>query len=281
MKTSGKIQYLFFALASTVFTLFSCGQDDDITINTNTPFQFEDGFESVNNDLSDLFVADASRWTNIQLVHPSTADNTIELSTTTVSERDYSLKITAQPSDDILSKADIEKGGFSAPIGSTITIEANFYIDSTEDLQDLFLIDLECCSCWDPSVPDNQCPGIRLKMGSNNYLSIERGKILGTTISQTQVSFPLKEWVNVKWTTTLSPDESGVNTLVINGVEVISEPGKNMPNAEEFRREAEIQGISFDLQEPLVYERIQIGATANPTEHEIVMYIDDFSVRIE
>ncbi|MEO0728224.1 MAG: hypothetical protein AAFZ63_26995, partial [Bacteroidota bacterium] len=265
-----------------LLTIFSCGQDDDIdVVEPEVSYLFEDGFESVNNDLNDLFPLDGSRWTNIQLVDPDNGENTIELNTTTVNEQDYALKIIAKPSDDILSKADIEKGGFSAPVGANISIQAKFFIETSEDLQDLLLIDLEYCSCWDPTVPDNQCPGIRLMMKEENYLSIERGKILGSTIAQTEVAFPIGEWVDLEWQMKLSPDDSGENVLTINGQEVINALAKNMPNADEFRAEAAMNGISFELQEPLAYERIQIGATANPTPHEVVMYVDDFRVEIE
>jgi len=110
------------------------------------------------------------------------------------------VKIIAQPSDNVLSKVDIEKFGFHSPVGSTIKIAADFYINSNVNLTDLFLIDLECCSCWDSTVPENQCPGIRLKIGGDNeYLSIERGKIISRTISQSEVSFPIFEWVSIVW----------------------------------------------------------------------------------
>ena len=282
MNATSMLKNGLFLILGTVLAISSCGQDDDIDVaEPEVSYLFEDGFESANNDLNDLFPLDGSRWTNIQLVDPDNGENTIELNTTIVNEQDYALKITAKPSDDILSKADIEKGGFSAPVGSTITIQAKFFIETVVDLQDLLLIDLECCSCWDPTVPDNQCPGIRVMMKEDNYLSIERGKILGSTIVQTEVTFPTGEWVDLEWKMKLSPDEGGENILTINGQEVINALAKNMPNADEFRAEAEMNGISFELQEPLTYERIQIGATANPSSHEVVMYIDDFRVEIE
>ncbi len=282
MNTTSMLKNGLFLILGAILTISSCGQDDDIDVTEpRETYLFEDGFESENNDFNDLFPLDGSRWTNIQLVHPNNGMNAIELNTTIVNEQDYALKIIAKPSDDILSKADIEKGGFSAPVGSIITIQAKFFIETSEDLRDLLLIDLECCSCWDPTVPDNQCPGIRLLMKEDNYLSIERGKILGSTITQTEVAFPIGEWVDLEWKMKLSPDENGENILTINGQEVINALAKNMPNADEFRAEAAMNGISFELQEPLTYERVQIGATANPTPHEVVMYVDDFRVEIE
>lgn len=262
--------------------ILSCNSDDGPMINIELPFNFEDGFESANNDLDDLIQSDGSRWSNFQIVSPINGENVLELNSSTVNQGNHSLRIFSNASDDILSKVDIEKGGFFAPSGSTITIEADFFINSSESMEDLFLIDLECCSCWDPSVSDNQCPGIRLKMGGGkDFLSIERGKILGNTIAHSAFSFPISEWVNVVWKMKLSPDMTGENTLTINGEEVINAAGNNLPNKDEFKDEFEIHGIDFELQEPIGYERIQIGATANPTEHVFEMFIDDFKLLIE
>ena len=243
---------------------------------------FEDGFESENSDLTDLFPSDESRWTNIQIVNPENQINELLLESQIVLSGNNALKILSNKSGEILSKVDIEKGGFSIPVGSQLFIEANFFIATEEKIKNLFLIDLECCSCWDPGVPDNQCPGIRLIMGGeDDYLSIERGKILNPTIRQTKRPFPRNEWVNVRWEMTLSQGDDGANSLFINGEEVISEPGVNMPNGEVFRDEFARNGITFQLQEPLFYERVQVRATANASSTDVLMYLDDFKLRYQ
>ncbi|MEQ9297134.1 MAG: hypothetical protein RIF33_01155 [Cyclobacteriaceae bacterium] len=271
---------LLFPLVLTLL-LPGCSDDDTTSLPSGTAYQFENGFETVSNDLAELFPSDGSRWSNIQLVDPNGGENTIELVGDPVSEGSSSLRVVAKTSNEILSKADIEKGGFNAPEGSTVIIEANFYIASTVNIENLLLIDLECCSCWDPSVPDNQCPGIRLMMKSNDYLSIERGKILGTTLIQTVQSFPRNEWVNVKWELTLSTEDDGLNKLSINDTQVINIEGINMPNPILFREEFARNGINFKLQQPLFYERFQIGATANPTSSDIELFIDDVRLQIQ
>ena len=78
----------------------------------------------------------------------------------------------------------------------------------------------------------------------------------------------------------LAPDGEGLNRLTINGTQVIEESGKNMPNNAEFEQAFEIAGKEFQLQEPLGYERIQLGATANPTEFEVELFIDNFKLSI-
>lgn len=264
-----------------VLFLASCSKDNNITdgVKNEVDYLFEDGFETTGNDLMDLFPNDGSRWSNLQQVDPNGGENEIEIESTIVQEGNNSLRIYAEASNSILSKADIEKGGFSAPEGATVRISANFYISSTENLENLLLIDLECCSCWDPTVPDNQCPGIRLMMKNNDHLSIERGKILSSSIVQSEVAFPRNEWVSVLWELKLSQNNDGINKLLINNQEVISQSGINMPNANLFEMEFANYGIDFELQEPLFYERFQIGATANQTQFGVELFVDD--VRFE
>lgn len=194
---------------------------------------FVDDFETEANDFSLLFPSDGSRWTTLQLINTAGRDNQLALTDERASLGNQSLSVSCFGGNNPLSKADIERSGFAAVAGQTVTIEADFYIDSDDNLQDLLLLDFECCSCWDPTVPDNKCPGVRLMMSSgNDFLSIERGKIGGETMLQTALPFPRREWVNVIWEMVLSPNEAtGQNSLSLNGQEVIMETGMNMPNA--------------------------------------------------
>ena len=244
---------------------------------------FVDGFETDAGELNELFPDDNSRWSALQLVHPANgAPNVLELSQDLASEGSTALRIVSQPADDVLSKADIEKGGLQLPVGARLTISADIYLRAAGSLEDLFLIDLECCSCWDPDVPDNQCPGVRLKLdGEAEQLSIERGKILGSTLRSEHVSFPRDRWVNVRWSMLLSPlEEEGRNELFLDGERVLDLSGKNMPNAEELRALFADNGVDFELQEPLVYERVQLGATANPTSTQVEVLLDNVQISL-
>lgn len=276
----------FYGILLLIFVLACEDSSNDVA----TPIQkfiFEDGFETQNNTINELFPSDASRWTSIQQDDPANATNEITIIQNEFTEGQNAIRFLAYASDTQLSKINIEKSDFAAQKGDKVTINADFYINTEETIQNLLLIDLECCSCWDPSVIDmnsveNQCPGIRLILsGENEYLSIERGKISATTLSQTSISFPRKQWVSVTWETTLSDTDNGINKLSINGTEVINETGMNMPNAEIFRTIFLNQGIDFSLQEPVFYERVQIGATANPTNENIELFVDNFSITIE
>lgn len=250
-------------------------------------FLFEDGFETQNDLLDELFPSNGNRWSTIQQTDPTNATNEISISSTEFNEGQNALRVLAYQSDSDLSKVDIEKNGLNIVSGDKVTIKANFFIVGTESIENLLLLDLECCSCWDPNVGDNygsenQCPGVRLMMsGGNDYLSIERGKISGTTIQQTDFAFPRNQWVSVQWEMTMSDNENGLNRLIINGTEVINEAGMNMPNAQVFTDVFLNQGVDFTLQEPTFYERVQIGATANPTAENIELFVDDFSIKVE
>lgn len=259
--------------------------DDEPDVETPNAenFSFSEDFEGVGTDFDALFPNDNSRWTGVQLVNPMNGENRINLTNETVFEGDYALSIFSAGSDDILSKSDLEKGGLTLAEGQTVIIGAQFYLESEANIENLLLLDVECCSCWDPSVPDNQCPGIRLMLSNvdgSDYLSIERGKIGLETLEQDNVVFPRNEWVEVRWVTQLSSSENGTNQLFINGTSVIDESGTNMPNENIFRDIFAAENIEFELQTPVVYERLQIGATANPTEHNIQLYIDDFLIEV-
>ncbi len=268
---------------SFLFTvILACGSDESQERPEEfIDYSFEDSFET-NQNIGELFPDDGSRWSTIQQQSPINVLNSFLLNQEIVSEGNQSIEFFAFASDDILSKMNIEKNGFFAPVGSNIIIEADFYIPSTVPTQDLFLTDLECCSCWDTTVPNNQCPGVRLKLsGSENYLSMERGKILGDTFSQSNVPFPKNEWVTIKWEMQLEPDLDGVSLLYQNDQIILNERGKNVPNADEFTNEFASHGIEFQLQEPIGYERFQIGITANPSQNNIQLFVDDVKLSIE
>ncbi len=225
-------------------------------------FLFEDGFETQNNSLDELFPSNGLRWSTIQQTDPSNTTNEISISITEFIEGQNALKLVAYQSDSDLSKIDIEKNGLNIGSEDIVTIKADFYIVGSEPIENLLLLDLECCSCWDPNVgnnygSENQCPGVRLMMsGGNDYLSIERGKISGTTLQQTDFAFPRNQWVTVEWEMTMSTNENGLNKLLINGNEVINEAAMNMPNAQIFKDMFANEGIDFYLKEPTMYERV-------------------------
>jgi len=69
-----------------------------------------------------------------------------------------------------------------------------------------------------------------------------------------------------------------VDVLTINDTEIIRSNGMNLPNAEVFAAAAQAEGIDFTLREPVFYERLQVGATANPTNADVLLYVDNVRV---
>ncbi|MEP2772179.1 MAG: hypothetical protein ABJH05_08520 [Fulvivirga sp.] len=260
-----------------LITLIACSDDDASAPPASGIVSFSDGFETSSGELNDLFGPE--RWSNFQQVSPAGATNAVNLATSQQRSGEYSLYLEASPSSAPVSKMGIEKGGFEFFNKEAIEISAWFYVEGNENLQNLTLIDLECCQCWDPDVPDNQCPGVRLQMsGGNDYLVIERGKIGLNSISQSTTRFPRDKWVNIRWILDLSDEADGLSQLYINEQLVIEELGINMPNQEIFGSIFAQENIDFQLQTPLFYERVQFGITANSTGNPVRLYLDDVQI---
>lgn len=273
------MRYSFLLL---LFVALGCSRTEEPTFERQFPFRFSDGFETETPAFEELFPADNSRWTDVQLQHPPGGDNEIGLTDREASEGGQSLRILSRPGNELLSKVDIEKQGFFAPQGSTVTISADFFLQEGADLAEVFLIDVECCSCWDPEVANNPCPGVRLKLRAGNFLAVERAKILRETIGQTRTALPTNRWVTVEWTMTLHADIRGVNRVAVDGETVIGFTGQNLPDEEDFRVELARHGIfDFEFEEPLGYERVQVGVTANPTAQTVELLVDNFSITVE
>ena len=264
------------------FILLSCDTESDFVDRDPDPeiFNFFNGFENAQGDVNNLLGANPDQFSGIQIQNSSGGSNMLSLVSSPVVSGSTAMRVDALATNGTLSKADIEKADLHASVGSTISIAASYYIEGTADLTDLLLADLECCSCWDPNVPNNQCPGVRLMLKPNGYLGIERGKILGSTLEQTQVSLPRDTWFRLRWESVLDSTDAGINRLYVDDVLVLEAAGANMPNPEDFAALFAAQGITFQLQEPLIYERVQLGATANPTAQDVVMYIDDVEIQI-
>ena len=119
-----------------------------------------------------------------------------------------------------------------------------------------------------------------LQTGGDDYLVVERGKIglRGESLRQNSFHFPRDRWVELKWVLDLSPTEDGRAELYLDGQQILAASGINMPNADIFAQLGEENGIDFTLQEPVYYERIQVGVTANSGVDSVHLFVDDVSV---
>jgi len=224
---------------------------------------FHDGFEEADT-LEALAPADLSRWHGGRL----TADeNSIELTTEQVHSGDQALKFVAQPygGGDDVSKAYIDRGGLPFGDGDEVWTEMWVYLVGGADTANLFL--------WDLEAPDTcfllqcQSPGRRLYLSGpdGDWLNSDLGKWWrGKTFRQTtgaETPFPKDRWVRVRVYMLLSPDTDGVMKVWQDDDLVIEAHGRTLPNAD------------------AIYERLQVGVTANGNEHDVnTIYLDDVTI---
>jgi hypothetical protein len=276
------------AMRSVLSVLFclgaACGSPGDgAAIPPHTGTTFRDGFENAN-ALQDLFAADASRFSATQIVDAGVGTNSLFLATEHAHSGLASLGVDAYPSSDaVISKSDIQKQGFHFYEGDVVTITAWFYAEDAADLSDVFVLDLECEACWDPNVPNNQTPGIRVQLkGIEGYAVVERDKIglTGESFRQDTYALPRNRWVPISWRLVLSPNTDGLTELRVDDTLVISRTGINMPSANIFAETFAAAGLTFELQQPVFYERLQVGVTAAGASH-VHLFVDDVHVEQE
>lgn len=230
---------------------------------------YQDGFENAA-EITDLLAVDDSRWSGFQQESPSLG-NLIEIDTLIFHSDSSSLKITAEASTKkFVSKADVYKEGLNFKKGETIYFSAWYYIVGNENIESLFLFDLE------ESRVKGADPGIRLMMsGGNDFLSVERGKFNQSTISQpadSKIAFPRDQWVHVELELLLSQKEEGSiklwqdNTLIIDEADVQTLPKDFL---------VFIHGTTG------TYDRMQVGVTANTKNVDLLMYVDDVEIRLK
>jgi hypothetical protein len=229
---------------------------------------FSDGFEEAPT-IRDLLKRDRSRWTNSQRT-PSGNGLTL---VTEPSHSGTALHFYALPSTAAVSKADIERALPDLVAGDQLSISAWFYAKSGQSLDNVFILDLECHTCWPES-----SPGIRVHLkGHGGTPVVERGKIRLPSLRNEQmsaaVSFPRDRWVHVEWTTILAPDSLGRSAIAFDGKTVFSARGATFPDPANLAR----FGI---VMRKLAYERFQIGITANSSPNPVDLVIDSVEVRV-
>lgn len=238
---------------------------------------FEDGFEEAE-DVRALLDHNSGRWTRVQISHD---ENVLFMHEDPTRSGRAALGFHAVPSDDVVSKALIERGGFRLYAGQSAMVDAWFLIPGGQSLDNVFLMDLECRDCWPAfSGRNNPSPGIRLTLkGDDGEVAVERAKIghpKGTWRQPRHdpVLFPRDRWVRLTWILYLSPDDEGGTEVLIDGRPVLRARGATLPDISRFRE----KGVR--LVEPLYYERLQIGITANGAENSVAMLVDDVTVSV-
>lgn len=239
-------------------------------------WHFESSFERVSN-FNELFPADGSGWTNIQLVEPdgeqvsvrsaqsiTSGQNRIALDSERVFEGKQSILFEAPPTGSVVSKASLVKEGTTFRPGDIILLRCKLFLDSAGDAENTFLIDFESTE-----VPG--FPGRRLALSTDQAPMLESKGTggpygSGPNVSQptgTRVPLPKGRWVDLRLELRLSRDSSGQVDLWQDGILRLHAKGQTFP--------LEPAITSFDW--------FEIGLTANSSTSFQRLWIDDLELQ--
>ncbi len=209
---------------------------------------FSDGFENASN-FQDLFLSDLSRWHNVQKIPES---NNIELSYEKVYSGENSLKLSAEKTNGEVSKSDILREGFAFKSGDDLWFSGWYYIVGGTDAKGVFLVDFEDSTIY-------QGPGRRVYIQEGESLASDGKWFPSPKVFRSEIPVPKDRWFNLKIHMFLSSD-NGEMEVWQDGIKVIDGFGKTIPS------------------DSAIYNRLQIGITANSGLFEQVIYIDNIEV---
>lgn len=222
------------------------------------PDFFQDGFESYST-LSDLLLPDDQFWSFTQL---TTGENNITIDTTKVHSGNKSLKFVAQKSDNEgASKSSIAKQNMAFWEGETVRMSVWYFIEGTNALEWLFLMDLE------EQTAIGAGPGMRLAL-VDNQLRVEykfNEKDITQPVGQ-EIDFPRNQWVELVWEVKLSQKNKGAVSLWQNGQLIIdSQKNRTLPK----------DLLYFQQGTKGMYSSCEIGITANSKDNDLTIWADD------
>lgn len=222
------------------------------------PDFFQDDFESYST-FSELLLPNDQLWSITQLTR---GENNITVDTTKVHSGNKSLKFVAQKSDkDGASKSSIAKQNMAFWEGETVKMSAWYFIEGTNSLEWLFLMDLE------EQTAVGAGPGMRLAL-VDNKLSVEY-KFNEKDITQKtgqEIDFPRNQWVQVVWEVKLSQKNQGSVRLWQNG-QLIIDSKNNRTLPKDF--------LYFQQGTKGMYSSCEIGITANSKDNDLTIWADD------
>jgi len=225
------------------------------------PEFYKDDFESYTN-LSELLPENDLLWSYSQLTR---AENFITIDSTKAHSGNKSLKFTAKKSDASgASKASIAKQKMAFWDGETVRMSAWYFIEGTNELEWLFLLDLE------EQATIGAGPGMRLAL-VDNQLRIEY-KFNEKDIIQPPeqaIEFPRNEWVELIWEVKLSQKKNGSVRLWQNGVLIIDSKGN---------RTSPRDLLYFQQGTKGMYSSCELGITANSKSNDLTLWVDDFKI---
>ena len=222
------------------------------------PNVYTDGFETYTT-LKDLLLENDQRWSFTQLTK---SDNTIFVDSTKAHSGNKSLKFISKKSDsESLSKTSIAKQNMAFWDGETVRMSGWYFIEGTNSLEWLFLMDLE------EQASIGAGPGMRVAL-VDNKLRIEH-KFNEKDIVQPigkEIDFPRNQWVELVWEVKLSQKDKGSVRLWQNG-QLIIDGHNNRTLPRDF--------LYFQQGTKGMYSSCEIGVTANSKDSDLIMWVDD------
>ena len=222
---------------------------------------FEDDFESYLSS-NELIDKKAEKWT---IRKTTNQENEIIIDTSITHTGQKALKFYAKKTiEGKASKCSISKQHMAFWNNETIRVSAWYYIEGTNSLEWLFLMDLE------EQIAVGTDPGMRLAL-VNNSLAIEY-KFLENNIIQSEenaIKFPRNKWVEIVWEMKLSSQKKGTIKLWQNGELIFDVQHKNtLPK----------DFLYFQQGTKDMYSSVEFGITANTKDNDLVIWIDDIKI---
>lgn len=226
------------------------------------PDAYQDDFESYA-VFDDLFEEDDSRWSYSQI---TLGPNDVRVDTSRAHSGSQSMRFVASQRIDgeTVSKASVAKQKMAFWEGETVHLEAWYYLEGNAPHEWLFLMDLE------EQATIGAGPGMRVALVGNALL-VEH-KYPQPNLAQqegAEVAFPRDQWVHIALEVTLSQSDEGRVRLWQDGVLLISQDEwQTLPKDILYAQ----QGTKA------MYSSVEFGATANASEEEATLWVDDVAV---
>ena len=230
----------------------------------NGPDFYQDDFETYS-IADDMFLPYPNLDTYWSFTQITRDENYIAIDTSYFQSGYKSVKFFGKKSEEgIVSKASINKQHMAFWENETVRITSWFYIEGTQNLDWLFLIDLE------EQVAIGAGPGLRLAL-VNNHLVVEH-KFNEKDIFQSsgsEVDFPRNQWVELIWEIKLSQKNNGTVKLWQDGKLIIDAINtRTLP-----------KDFLYFLQSTKgIYSNIEFGVTANSHDNDVILYVDKIKI---
>lgn len=223
------------------------------------PSTFIENFESYDS-IEKLIDGKNERWSYFQ---NTVNQNSITLDSLIAHSGKKSIHFYATTKSNTVSKASVAKQKMAFWEGDIMVVEAFYYIKGNQNLDWLFLMDLE------EQAAIGAGPGMRLALVENK-IRVEH-KYFNKDIIQKEnesVEFPRDKWVNIRFVTLLSKKKKGYVKIYQDDRLIIEQQNwKTLPT----------DFLYFQQGTKGMYSSIEFGITANSSSNSVDLYLDDIN----